>query len=395
LKPSSRYYSKSFYPWLGIEKIHLQSNYEKKRSRLIKKYTKLKGELDRVVFHDHTHLSYDDHVTRIKVKGRNLDTALFSLPSLSDSQFVTLKLPELPSCTTDLLAIIDAHPQLKTPPGYFDYVNMEREPALNKPVCVGLPEGYGRDYIFNQEELLVENVLHLPIKISTEKARELSKEGRILANTANEAISCAEVYLPKELSYLKPFIEHVCQIEKVCNPDFIEQFYIFLSVSHSMIAPGSTQRRGGWHIDGHQGYERLQKNGKKLPCDRQYLIANVLPTQTISCQFNFDKVRDYCRLNLCDLDSVNMQDVIEQQASSVESKENVTTLAVNRLSFLNPYMVHRAVFNPFDQPIKRTFVRILFSVFPRDRLGDSVNPVLGPLYPLKIKTIRDIHELPI
>ena len=46
------------------------------------------------------------------------------------------------------------------------------------------------------------------------------------------------------------------------------------------------------------------------------------------------------------------------------------------------------------KPITRTFARILFSTFTRNRLGDSINPVLGPIYPLKIKTIKDIHEIP-
>ena len=55
-------------------------------------------------------------------------------------------------------------------------------------------------------------------------------------------------------------------------------------------------------------------------------------------------------------------------------------------------MVHKAKVNT-GPPIKRTFLRILVSPFKRDRLGDTVNPVIGPLWRFKIKTITDIHEM--
>jgi hypothetical protein len=393
LKSPHKYYPESYYPWCGIDKIHLSHRAEKKRPDLIKKYTLVKGELGRVNFHGSRHLSYDDHVTRIKVKGKNLATANFSLPHLTDELYEITDLNNLNSIAEKLEKTLADNPQLSLKPAPFDYTHMEQQETKNRPVCVGLPEGYDSSFRFNEEEALTENVLHLPLKVSLEKAKELAAEGRVVANS-NELINNECVYLPKELQYLKPFIDYLCQIEKACNPYFIKDYYIFLSVSHSIILPGDLQRRGGWHIDGHQGYERLQKNGKKLPCDRQYLISNILPSETISCRFNFDKIRAYCKANFCDLDSVNMQDVIEQQASQFANSANVSALSPHRLHFLNPYMVHRAVANQSDQPLKRTFARILFSTFTRNRLGDSVNPVLGPIYPLKIKTIKDIHEIP-
>ena len=393
IKSAYTHYPKSLHHWCGVEKIHLDHSFEKLRPLLIRKYTQLKGELERITLYDERHLSYDDHVSRIKVRGKLLDTASFIFPSLSDIEYEILELNKLPKCSSNLQEIIDTNPQLNTYPKPFDYLEMEKEENVNIPVCVGLPEECDKNYVFNELALITENVLHLPIKISANKAIELLKEGRVLAHS-NNPIGYEEIYLPKELSYLMPLIKFACQIERRCNPEFINQYYIFLSVSHSIIPPGAMQRRGGWHIDGHQGYERLQKNGKKLPCDRQYLISNILPTQSISCRFNFDKLREYCKKHYCDLDSINMQDVIEQQASSHECDENITTLKVNQLNFLNPYMVHRAVYNHTDKPITRTFARILFSTFTRNRLGDSINPVLGPIYPLKIKTIKDIHEIP-
>ena len=57
-------------------------------------------------------------------------------------------------------------------------------------------------------------------------------------------------------------------------------------------------------------------------------------------------------------------------------------------------MVHRAVKSD-EKDIDRTFVRIICSTYERDRLGDTINPIIGPIYPLKVKTITDIHEIPL
>jgi hypothetical protein len=114
-------------------------------------------------------------------------------------------------------------------------------------------------------------------------------------------------------------------------------------------------------------------------------------------EFNFDRVREYCKKHGYLLDDVNMQDVLEYYGLQHERKhpESVSNLQVNQLYYLNPYMVHRGAVNNTDHLINRTFVRILCSTYMRDRLGDTVNPILGPVYPLKIKTIDDIHEIPI
>ena len=194
---------------------------------------------------------------------------------------------------------------------------------------------------------------------------------------------------------LAPIIEDACQVEVQFNPYFIDQFYIFLSVSSSTIASQESQRRGGWQIDGHQGFERLKKNGEKMPCDRQYIMSNVIPTEFIPMDFDFNNIRKYCSRNWCDLDAVNMQDVIEQYASRKEAIDpySIVTVKANTLYHVNPYMAHRAAINQ-GLPVHRTFVRISCSTYPRDRLGDPINPSFGPIFLMKIKTITDIHEVP-
>lgn len=393
-KNSLTHYGEPLWPWCGIEHIHLSPEKTSRKNKLIAKYTALKGEVAKIKIHNEFQISYDDHVSRIKTQSGYLSTANFTRPQLSADQYSFFNILKSDPIPEHIKKLGNEYPQLKAQPQPFDYAQMEQNSALSKPVCVGLPSSMGENFILNEQDEITQNVLHLPIKISRSKADELKREGRIIKDNA-ASISHMNVYLPKELSSLSPLIEYITRIECEYNPYFLEDYYIFLSVSHSLIAPGDTQRRGGWHIDGHQGSERLQRDGKKLPCDRQYMISNINPTQYIEHTFNFEKVRDYCKKKFCSLDSVNMQDVIEYQAAKQEIKNpaSVDALPINQLVFLNPYMVHRASTNKAQVPVKRTFVRILCSSFTRNRLGDSINPILGPLYPMKVKTIVDVHEI--
>ncbi len=253
---------------------------------------------------------------------------------------------------------------------------------------------HDNEFVFNHGNQITENVLHMPVKITKNKAHELKREGRSLIDGVSQ-LNHHTIYLPKELSYAQSFLNYICNIERVLNPHFLDDYYIFLTVSNTIVPTNSMQRRGGWHIDGHQGHERVQKNGEKLHCDRQYIICNKLPTETIQCQLDYHDVRSYCRKHFCHIDSVNMQDVIERKIAMIpKSQRKITTIEVNKLFFLNPYMIHKAKVND-GPPVMRTFMRILCSTFTRNRLGDSINPVLGPIYPLKVKTITDIHEIPL
>jgi len=238
-------------------------------------------------------------------------------------------------------------------------------------------------------------VLHLPVKIPKAKAIEMNTQGRVVAD--GSAYRHDAVLLPKELSYLVPFVSYALDFESHFNPLFLEHYYLFLSVSHGTVDPGHMQRRGGWHVDGHQGYERIQPTGTKLPTDRQYTISDKLATEYVDVTLNFDFLRQYLHREICSMDSVNFQHVLElhvnQEIARRYKKEDILKSATpNVMTYFNPYVIHKAAVNYDNIPVKRTFARFLFSVYPRDRIGDSVNPIFGPIYPLKIKTITDIHE---
>jgi hypothetical protein len=379
-------------PWLGVNYIHLVPRKKGMKVKLQRYYSKVRGDIDAVNFISEEKISYDDHLPRIRTLGTQIESATFINPTLTCNDPIIFSFkPVSFKDSLDINKIATQNPHLAEAPKPFNYSEMESGASLNKPVNIGLPEELN-NFSFNNNHQLSVNVLHLPIKVSKQKAIELRNQGRIAFGGSD--IDQNYVYIPKDLAYITPLIEYISAIEQMYNPYFIDDYYIFITVSNSIVPTHSMQRRGGWHIDGHQGYERVQYNGQKLPCDRQYLMSNILPTESFQNQFDFSEVRAYCKRKFCHIDSVNMQDVIEFEVTKALSNNTgkISVMDPNQLYFMHPYMVHKAQINT-GAPTERTFLRILVSTFKRDRLGDTVNPILGPLWRYKVKTITDIHEM--
>ena len=156
----------------------------------------------------------------------------------------------------------------------------------------------------------------------------------------------------------------------------------------------------GWHVDGHQGAERLQMDGTKMPIDRVYCMSNVLPTQLTDLRLDLNPVCQKAHSKLMTLDQFNLQDIIQKTVEKAEADAQehgetiITTAGENCLFYANPYVLHQSPVNNSDKIVRRSFVRLLYTVDERDRIGDTVSPVIGPCYPFKIKTITDILQLP-
>ena len=167
----------------------------------------------------------------------------------------------------------------------------------------------------------------------------------------------------------------------------------------------------GWHVDSlvpspmfsltsHQGAERLQMDGTKMPIDRVYCMSNVLPTQVTDLRLDLNPVRQKARSKLMTLDQFDLQDIIQKTVEKAEADAQehgetiITTAGKNCLFYANPYVLHQSPVNNSDKIVRRSFVRLLYTVDERDRIGDTVSPVIGPCYPFKIKTITDILQLP-
>jgi len=371
--------------WIGTNNIFVSKSHD--LEKVLDKYTIIKGDCNMLKVIDDFTISYKDHVSRIKTNNGLLPEAIFTFPNISNTEqniYDIIKIPKYISKTAFETVEKYNNTILTEYPKPFSYNEMEKEKCLTPPLSIGYP-----DFLLKIKHLpKFENVLHLPIKINVECADKFSKEGRVDCN--GNKITSDKIYLPKELSKLGEYIQYLTQIELKSNPYYFTKYYMFLSISDSEVLPNDTHRRGGWHIDGHQGYERLINSKVKQLTDRQYILCDVLPTEFYPMKFDFSQIRKNHNL-----DSVNMQDIIETLTYKQEilNPELVSTIKTNEINFLTPYMVHRGQTNKTNKPIKRKFIRLICSPYSRDRIGDTINPIIGPLNAMKIKTITDIYEI--
>ena len=164
----------------------------------------------------------------------------------------------------------------------------------------------------------------------------------------------SDIRIPDDLQResLLNLIEQAVEFEKSINPNF-DDYYMYLTVHHSTVRKGVTQRRAGAHIDGMQG----ERYSEKLPVCHSYLVSNNTPTrffnhsfQTDLCEktqnwfYEMDKVKDY-----------------EKSSLSVPFEIN----------FMTAYSVHESTPTPEDTT--RTFMRLEFSLKKFDRTGNTVN----------------------
>jgi len=371
--------------WIGLNNIFVSKSHD--LEKVLEKYTIIKGNCDMLkVMNDNT-ISYKDHVSRITAYGRLLPEAIYTFPNISNIEpniYDIIKIPKYISKAAFHTVKKYDNTILTEHPMPFSYNKMEIGKCLIPPLCLGYPDFLGPIKKFPK----FESVLHLPIKINMECAEKFAKEGR--TDCKGNKITSDKIYLPKELSSLGEYIQYLTEIELKSNLYYFTKYYMFLSISDSEVLPNDSQRRGGWHIDGHQGYERLVDANIKHLTDRQYILCDVLPTEFYPMKFDFSEIRKNHNL-----DSVNMQDIIEKFVSKQEmmNPKLVSTIVPNKINFLTPYMVHRGQTNKTNKPIKRKFIRLICSPYSRDRIGDTINPIFGPLNPMKIKTITDIYEV--
>ena len=161
----------------------------------------------------------------------------------------------------------------------------------------------------------------------------------------------ADLVLPEELAAWEPLVRHVLETERAHNPQFL-QAWAHISVEHTEVAAGKTQRVPGWHVDGFQGV-RQARHG----IEHSYLWANVAPTEFCLQPFlvsHLDTARH------------NVFDTLQEQAR----EECVFEGLPEHVYLIDPYVVHRAA--PMPKAGWRAFVRITFA---ETYLDDPVNTV--------------------
>ena len=235
--------------------------------------------------------------------------------------------------------------------------------------------------------------LHMPLKLSKDFCNQFNEEGRRLPN--GESFDPNKLYIPTEIAGddMMKALKFSCDIERQIDKDRFENNFVLLTLRTDTLQREQSLGNTGWHIDGHQGVERIQKNGKKVPIDRQYCVSNILPTQVIGIRLDLDPVRELAKKEALTLDQYNIQSIIQRTIEKCDTS-NIQEVPANKIFYANPYMFHQSQVNHTNTLIERHFARILFTVDERDRIGDTINPLFGPIYPFKIKQIVDIKQFP-
>lgn len=362
---------------------------------------------------DYYTVSYGDHVTRMQAKGGKESLHTFVIPVWdkfrrdggADVTHKITKLPPITHVANVLKDPTDAKIHQQTLTG-FDYTYLENCEKGCKVLGITLPSEfrpgkYGFNLDDNNEYKTECSVLHMPVKLSTTIKDNLNRAGRRLQN--GDEFDDETLYIPEPLAKsddVLKLIYHTIQIEQSINPERLKENMLLVTLRVEDLESTKALGQSGWHVDGHQGAERIQLDGSKVPIDRVYAISNSLPTEVTDMRLNLNPVRIEAADKGLTLDQYNLQDIIQKSVLTREAELNkygkttITDAGENNLFYANPYMLHQSRKNSTAKTIKRSFLRLLFTVDERDRVGDTISPIIGPCYPFKIKNITDIQQLP-
>jgi hypothetical protein len=238
----------------------------------------------------------------------------------------------------------------------FDYKYLENDEKGSNVIKLKLPEKMEKDFkirVFNMDKAgnfqTTINTLHLPIKLSTNVAKKLNTDGRCLEN--GDQFDDSTLYIPEQVAQSQDVLDliyYTIQLENEIDPDRLRNNMILLTLRVNELQPNESLGQTGWHIDGHQGAERIQMDGNKMPIDRVYAISNTLSTQATDMRLNLDPVRERAKKDKLTLDQYNLQDIIHksviesERKANLENKTIIATVGSNELFYANPYMLHQS-----------------------------------------------------
>lgn len=169
--------------------------------------------------------------------------------------------------------------------------------------------------------------------------------------------------LPQELAQFEELVQMVADFWHSVHPS-PEDYYCYLSLSQSVVPSGCWQRRPHLHSDGFQSAWIK----KKLPCDMSFTVSNVRPTLYYQQRFpteHLDPARD------------NFFKDFEKKLVCAP----IDCQAPYQVTMMDAYTLHRANKNTSPDPVARTFVRMIFSVWKWDRSGNAHNPMFDYNWP--------------
>lgn len=190
------------------------------------------------------------------------------------------------------------------------------------------------EYKIDYDPQEVTNVLRCPIKVA--KSRD--------------------IYLPKELAFLKEYVEFCCIYETSFNDRF-EDLYAHITVDYKDIKKGESHRVPGWHVDGFQG----SKFPEKHEIEHSYLWTNTFGTEFCVQPFFVEHI---------DSSKYLVFDEFNKQAKEC----NIVKPLDSNVYIFDPYMVHRSPI--INENVSRLLVRVTFECQKLLDPNDTVNPAL-------------------
>lgn len=175
--------------------------------------------------------------------------------------------------------------------------------------------------------------------------------------------------IPRELAQFKEVIALAVEHERILNPTFEKDHYVYITVDQGIVPPRESQRRAGFHGD---SYRRINTKKKQVtvPVDYLYVIYDNCPTRFVKGPFSFN-----------DIDSENIEDVLAK-FSAIGMNQKPILYPNYTLVRMDPYCVHDAGINDTDKPVSRTFVKISVSKVKYAHLGNAKNNLFIYDWPL-------------
>ncbi|BBB57699.1 hypothetical protein MPCS_01710 (plasmid) [Candidatus Megaera polyxenophila] len=171
--------------------------------------------------------------------------------------------------------------------------------------------------------------------------------------------------IPQELSQFMEAIQIVANYWHSINPQYADYYYCYFSVAQSEVPPGCFQRRGHLHTDGFQSHWL----DVPLFTDFTFIVSDTASTEFYLQEFDISKL-DTTVHNYFKYFAQNLK------VRSLKLREPYEIVG------MDAYTLHKSIRNSYSYHIKRTFIRIMYSVIRWPSQGNAYNPMFDYTWPI-------------
>lgn len=292
------------------------------------------------------------------------------LPQFNDKKEVSLNFPERASVGRAVLNVLKTEDKEK----YRNLIDVSFLEKGNRPsleeiqkITKDLNPSQSEEKLFTARKWTVEKFEeeNLPVVIGELKNKQAFSEQRGMRILDLPIKMPGQGWkIPEELEQFKEIIAMSVDQERMLNPKFDDDYFVYIIIDQKTVVPGENQRRAGYHSDAFvTGETEVEIDGEEAArlVDRTYLAFDDLATGFLPGPFPVD------------VDPEDCEGVLETFKKRAEGKTPVLYPPYTVLR-LDPYDVHSSRTNETAAPIIRTFVKISFSRSVYNREGNDINP---------------------